>query len=99
MPGDGYVRPGFEDRTAITEPLNTVSTSHGLLRTPVWRSRATGPDAAYEPPRVEEHTPVRAPLNAAISSLLPRTTPKWRAKGDGREHPPVPDVEPGGGEE
>jgi hypothetical protein len=44
MPGDGSVRPGFEDRTAITEPLNTVSTSVVVPPcTPVWRRQATSP--------------------------------------------------------
>ncbi len=85
MHDDRYERPRVEDRTTVTEPLNTINTSHGVINiTPAWRSRAAGDEPAaeaYERPGVEEHTPVSEPLNALTNSnSLP--TPTWRTKPD-----------------
>ncbi|HEV3450584.1 MAG TPA: hypothetical protein VG869_05195 [Acidimicrobiia bacterium] len=76
-----YERPRVEDRTTVTEPLNTINTSHGLPETPAWRSRAAGdgPVAeAYEPPGVAGQTPVSDPLNAVSNSNPLTNTPAWR---------------------
>jgi hypothetical protein len=84
MQDDRYERPRVEDRTTVTEPLNTINTSQGISFTPAWRSRAAGDEPAadaYEPPGVAGQTPVSEPLNAVTNSN-PIPTPAWRTKRD-----------------
>src|SRR5260370_1090485 len=49
MHDERYERPRVEDRTTVTEPLNTINTSTGILKTPAWRSRPPGGEAAAPP--------------------------------------------------
>jgi hypothetical protein len=88
MRGDPYERPRVDDRTSVSEPLNVINTSSGGLRTPVWRPRENGQEAAaagYQSPGVVERTSVSEPLNAASSSQL--FTPAWRATRRGSSGP------------
>jgi hypothetical protein len=73
---DPYERPRVEDRTTVTEPLNTINTSHGLPTTPAWRSRAG--DDGYDAPAVAARTPVSDPLSAVSNSNPLPVTPAWR---------------------
>ena len=89
MQADSYERPGVEDQTSVTEPLNTIINSEGGgVLTPAWRSRAAGDEPAaeaYEAPRVDEHTPVSEPLNTGTLRSVPLPeTPVWRRKDNDR---------------
>jgi hypothetical protein len=44
MADDTYRPPGIEERTPVSDPLNTLSQSESQVPTPVWR--ATGGDDA-----------------------------------------------------
>lgn len=79
MHGDRYERPRVEDRTSVSEPLNVVSTSGGVVHTPAWHPHADGNEpaaGAYEAPEVVGRTSVNEPLNVATSSQP--LTPAWR---------------------
>src|SRR5260370_25812441 len=89
MPDERYERPRVEDRTTVTEPLNTINTSTGILKTPAWRSRPAA-DESYDPPAVAAQTPVREPLNALTNSNLPTATPAWRTTHQDHEPAPPP---------
>ena len=76
-----YERPRVEDRMEVTEPLNAINTSQGVVFTPVWRSGAAGAEPVaegYEPPGVEAQTPVSEPLNVLTNSNPLVPTPTWR---------------------
>jgi hypothetical protein len=92
MDDDRYERPRVEDRTTVTEPLNTINTSHSVINiTPAWRSHAAGDEPgaeAYEPPGVAGQTPVREPLNAVTNSNPLAGTPLWRTADPDRRRPP-----------
>jgi len=41
MAEDTYEAPGIEDRTPVSEPLNTLTNSEQQQRTPAWRTEPT----------------------------------------------------------
>src|SRR5260370_39339853 len=84
MPDERYERPRVEDRTTVTEPLNTINTSTGILKTPAWRSRPAA-DESYDPPAVAAQTPGSEPLNALTNSNLALATPAWGTTHEERE--------------
>src|SRR5260370_34480522 len=90
MPDERYERPRVEDRTTVTEPLNTINISTGIFKTPAWRSRPAA-DEAYDPPAGAAQTPVSEPLNAVTNSHPPAATPAGRPAREEARPPRTPE--------